>query len=137
VANIIPQERLTRKKLVQIGDRLVLPAIVVLVGIGSFGLGRLSALEASKQGLIIHPPGDANAIAEPVGWLDAQSATSDSAPKAADVPHNYLASKNGTKYYLPDCPGAKKIAVQNQIWFATAALAAAAGFEPAANCKGL
>ena len=48
-----------------------------------------------------------------------------------------VASKNGTKYYLPDCAGADRIAPANKVWFASAAAAAAAGYTPAVNCKGL
>lgn len=49
----------------------------------------------------------------------------------------YVASKNGTKYYLPTCSGAKRISDKNKVWFDTAAAATAAGYGPAANCKGL
>ena len=34
--------------------------LVVLVGVASFGLGRLSATEAREGGLIIHPAGENN-----------------------------------------------------------------------------
>ena len=37
---------------------LLLPAIVVLVALGAFGLGRLSALQAQQDKLIIHYPGE-------------------------------------------------------------------------------
>ncbi len=36
-------------------EALLVPAIVVLVGVAAFGLGRLSALEEQKTGLTIHP----------------------------------------------------------------------------------
>lgn len=49
----------------------------------------------------------------------------------------YMASKNGTKYYLPACGTAKRIKEENKVWFATKAEAEAAGFTPAANCPGL
>ncbi len=35
---------------------LVLVALVVLVGVASFGLGRLSALQEAEVGLVIHEP---------------------------------------------------------------------------------
>ncbi|MBI2004743.1 hypothetical protein HYS79_01105 [Patescibacteria group bacterium] len=37
-------------------DRLIVPAIVVLVGLAAFGLGRLSALTEQKVGIIVHQP---------------------------------------------------------------------------------
>lgn len=49
----------------------------------------------------------------------------------------YLASKNGTKYYLPTCGSAKRIKAENVVWFQTKAEAEAAGYGPAANCPGL
>ena len=49
----------------------------------------------------------------------------------------YMASKNGTKYYLPTCGSAKRIKPENRIWFATKADAEAAGYGPAANCPGI
>jgi len=127
---MIPQNFLPRKEKF---DRLVLPAIVVLVGLSAFGLGRLSALKEGRGTLIIHPPGDAQAIARPVDWGAASTAST----TTAQVVHNFVASKNGSKYYLPTCAGASKINDANKIWFATAADAQAAGYTAAANCKGL
>ncbi len=48
-----------------------------------------------------------------------------------------VASKSGTKYHLPDCPGAKQIKESNKISFASVSAARAAGYTPAANCPGL
>ena len=48
-----------------------------------------------------------------------------------------VASKNGTKYYLPTCSGADRISAANKVWFASPAAAAAAGYAPATNCKGI
>jgi len=49
----------------------------------------------------------------------------------------FVASKNGTKYYLPECAGADRILESKKVWFASASAAVAAGYTPAANCKGL
>ena len=49
----------------------------------------------------------------------------------------YVASKNGSAYYLENCAGAKRIKPENKIDFATEAEARAAGYKPAANCQGL
>lgn len=48
-----------------------------------------------------------------------------------------VASKNGTKYYLPSCAGADRISAANKVRFASASAAVAAGYAPAANCKGI
>ena len=49
----------------------------------------------------------------------------------------YVASKNSTKYHLPWCGSAKRIADKNKIWFASKAEAEATGRTPAANCPGI
>lgn len=36
-------------------ESLLVPAIVVLVGVAAFGLGRLSALGEAKGTLVVHP----------------------------------------------------------------------------------
>lgn len=48
-----------------------------------------------------------------------------------------VASKNGTKYHLPECSGAKQISDKNKITFNSIEEARAAGYSPASNCKGL
>lgn len=48
-----------------------------------------------------------------------------------------VASKNGTKYYLSTCAGAARISEANKVSFASPAAATAAGYTPAANCKGI
>lgn len=59
------------------------------------------------------------------------------AAAAAAAGTGVVASKNGTKYYLPTCAGAERISDANKVWFATPAAATEAGYTPAANCKGL
>lgn len=49
----------------------------------------------------------------------------------------YVASKNGAKYHLPTCSGAKRIKEENKIWFNSKQEAEKAGYEPAKNCKGI
>jgi methylphosphotriester-DNA--protein-cysteine methyltransferase len=48
-----------------------------------------------------------------------------------------VASKSGTKYHLPTCPGAKQIKSTNLITFNSKQEAEAAGYTPASNCPGL
>ena len=113
---------------------LLTGALVVLVGVGAFGLGRLSALREQKARLVIYAPQMPAALASPVPLSDNNSET----PKpAVDGPHTFVASKNGTKYYPAGCAGASRIKAANQVWFAAADLAAAAGYTPAAGCSGV
>ena len=98
-------------------EALVVPTVVVLVGVGAFGLGRLSAAEGGEPQLVINTP--------------SQTATLVAAEE------KYVASKSGTKYYLPHCSGAARILPENLLWFATVAEAQVAGYTAAANCSGL
>jgi hypothetical protein len=95
------------------------PILLVLLSVASFGLGRLSVLETSREAVSI---GHAPIIAEPRGMY----------PGGA-----YVASRTGSAYYFPWCAGAAKILPQNMRWFPDESSAKAAGYAPAKNCKGL
>lgn len=94
---------------------------VTLVTFLSFGLGRL-ALPQEKP--------------LPIQIESLPAAVTGSTPENA-VNKNYVASKNGTKYYLPTCSGASRIKEENRVWFVSQDEAEEAGYEPAANCPGL
>lgn len=144
---ILPKSPQLRK---ETAHALVISAIVVLIGIGGFGLGRLTALgEAGKGRVAIHAPEMTAALAEatPLGAPLPGYAQASSSPPVIDdvkaasstppapVAHHFVASKNGTKYYSSTCSGAARIKAANQVWFATAADAQAAGYSLSATCK--
>lgn len=112
-------------------EAALLPAVVVLVGLSAFGLGRLSA-PPHQAGLVIRLP-DGSTQPAAVYRADAPAA----AAGASAGEGAYVASKSGTKYYLPSCSGASRIKEENKVWFATLAEAQAAGYTAAANCPGL
>ena len=93
--------------------------IIFLLAIGSFGLGRLSALVDAK------PP-----ISLSQGEFDA-------APGNLIQGGQFVASRTGSVYYFPWCSGVSKITPQNQRWFLDEKSAQAAGYKPAKNCQGL
>lgn len=94
-------------------------AIVFLVALAAFGLGRLSALEGTRTGVSIT---EAPSLAHPRGMYRGGL---------------YVASRGASSYYYPWCGGATRIAPENQVWFKTEAAAQKAGYTPAKNCKGL
>ena len=49
----------------------------------------------------------------------------------------YVASKSGTRYYLPWCSGVSRIKEENKVWFQTKEEAEARGLTPAKNCEGM
>lgn len=93
--------------------------ILVLASSFSFGLGYLAGKGSMEQG------SPATVEQAPTSEVGAPTKTS-----------AVVASKNGTKYYFPSCAGADRITEANKVWFVSAAAAAAAGYTPAANCKG-
>lgn len=112
-------------------EDIFIAAVIILVGFGGFGLGRLSKTEESKTPVAIRGAtapgtaiagGGANEASYELGIMDGK---------------NYVASVGGTKYHLPWCPGAERIKEENKIWFATEDEARAAGYSPAGNCSGL
>lgn len=48
-----------------------------------------------------------------------------------------VASKNGKKYYLISCNGAKRIHKENKVWFTSAKIARKKGYTPAQRCFGI
>jgi hypothetical protein len=96
-------------------------ALLVLGCIASYGLGLRAQLPpvADKPSVIVQQP-------------VAVESDADAAPAVVVV-----ASKNGTRYHLPECPGAGTINPENVIQFNSIELAEAAGYTAAANCPGL
>ena len=95
-----------------------MPLLIILVGIGSFGLGRLSAQETAQM---------------PVQVSQAAAAAVLSPIEGGRV----VASKTGSKYYFPWCAAALKIGEESKVWFESEEKARTAGYLPAGNCKGL
>ena len=106
---------------------LYLMAIIILTAVISFGLGRLSKIREEKTPITIENTkiGESKSLST----FDV-----DSGIKADKI---FVASKNGKKYYYAWCESANVIKEQNRIWFSTQAEAEKAGYQPAANCKGL
>lgn len=107
-----------------LGEREVFTAIIIiLVAFASFGLGRLSRIEEQKTPVKIIQNSNLN-----------QEATS---IRSTAGEKEFVASRNGKKYFLPWCSGASSISPQNLITFSTENEARNAGYTPAANCPGL
>ncbi len=137
------------KSLVQ-NDTVFYSLVIILVAIISFGLGRLSVLvdtagrvQANHVSESIVPLKPASGAKLPVTAssavpLSPQALSGQAAGAAAAATDTtVIASKSGTKYHYPWCPGAKQIKETNRISFATPLEARASGYTPAANCPGL
>ncbi|QQG45280.1 MAG: hypothetical protein HYW89_04775 [Candidatus Sungiibacteriota bacterium] len=111
---------------------LYVAALIFLVSLASFGLGRLSVLWPQKEPITItnnYEP----VVSKPTGAGASQGVAS----TGLSVKGKYVASKSGTAYHYPWCPGALKIKEENKIWFDTKEEAEKAGYKPAGNCEGL
>ena len=110
---------------------LYLATIIILTAVISFGLGRLSKIREEKTPITIE---NVKENAETSESKSLSTLNVDSGIKADKI---FVASRNGKKYYYAWCESAKTIKEQNRIWFSTQAEAEKAGYQPAANCKGL
>lgn len=104
---------------------MIIVAIIILVGVASFGLGRLSVSSKLKTPVTI------------IEGSQTASVVDSTLVSPQQGEGNVVASKNGTKYHFPWCSGAQKITEQNLITFNSTEEAKSAGYTPAANCKGL
>ncbi len=116
----------------EVATALLFSGIVVLVGISAFGLGRLTAIEGHKTRPVIYTPTVPSERATPTPVSEKNTPKEKSTTSPA---HTLVGSKNGTKYYPAACPGAARIKVANQVWFASVADAVAAGYTPASGCS--
>ena len=103
----------------------------LVAGFFGFGLGRLSKIREEKTPITIENVKENEETSESKPLL---TSNVDNEIKTDKI---FVASKNGKKYYYAWCESANVIKEQNRIWFATQAEAEKAGYQPAANCKGL
>jgi uncharacterized protein YjhX (UPF0386 family) len=101
--------------------------IIVGVGIGSFGLGRLSVILDSFD------EGDVKIIDTTKDLTGVNKIQSDFSNKLKEK--RYIASRNGKLYYTIECSGAKRISLKNAIWFSTEEEALKSGYEFSSSCK--
>lgn len=107
--------------------------IIVFTAFTSFGLGRLSSLQDKKIPITIeNMPANVSNLTKPDD-LETPFPSGNGVSKSG----MFIASKNGTKYHFPWCPGAQSIKEENKVWFSSEEEAKNAGYAPASNCKGL
>lgn len=126
-----------------LSDRDTLTAgLLITVGISSFFLGKLSVDEVERVSERVEirassaDTEESTRAVEPISSGRKEPVSTENI-SSGPAEGGYVASKSGTKYHLPWCGSAKQIKEENKIWFATKAEAEAAGYTPAANCKGI
>lgn len=116
-------------------DHLFYGLLIVLVGLGSFVLGRQSVTQ-NNQGNTNDSKISITSSGKPKVSQTA-SAVVPASPSPESNVGILVASKSGARYHLDTCPGAKQIKSENMIYFNSIDEAEAAGYTPAANCPGL
>ena len=137
-----------REKIKELTERLNTREIytillIIVVGFGSFGLGRLSKLQELREPIRIEQgvgTQTASALSSSPPFQGGERGVVVSAAKSPAAPvvgGQIVASKTGSKYFFPWCGSAARISEANKVWFNSVEEARKAGYAPAANCKGL
>jgi hypothetical protein len=108
---------------------IILTVSIVLVALVSFGAGLLIDFSEDKKPIIIQQP-TSNSI-NPSDLDTGQTASIQQS--LVTEQKGFIGSKNSNKYHWPDCPWAKKISPENQIWFSSEAEAQNAGYIRCGN----
>lgn len=115
------------------GKDILIVLIVILVGLGSFELGRLSKSGRSPGIKIKYPDQVTN---QPANAFSASSDASYNDPESASAnTGSFFASKRGKKYYPLGCPAGSTLKEENKIWFETREEAEATGYELSSSCE--
>jgi hypothetical protein len=119
-------------------DRFYRPLFILfLVGVVvlAYLLGKHDARIAQAHGVVFA------CDSQTLDSLSMKSALTASVAPQASKPalvqttaHNFVASKNGTKYYPNGCSAANRIKPENQIWFATEEDATLQGYSRTTSC---
>jgi hypothetical protein len=145
LANVKDKLYSTEKGL-KIKDDLYIILIIILVGLASFGLGKISGYEKDKTPISILKTKEYMLSTVLEGTSDIDDTKIDDTPIATKNTNSnsstqakglVVASKSGTKYYYPWCSGVSRIREENKVWFNTIEEARATGLTPASNCTGL
>jgi hypothetical protein len=111
------------------GKDILVVIIVILVGLVSFELGRLSK-ENSSRGIKIQYT-DQN-INQPANVVSAFTQTQNITNNSGKT---FFASSKGSKYYTISCSAGKTIKQENRIYFTTGEEAQVAGYTLSSSCR--
>ena len=118
------------------GKDILIVIIVILVGLGSFELGRLSK-ENSSSGVKIEYSNQAEdqGASAVLSENSLQTATKISSTIQSSAGKNFFASSRGSKYYTISCSAGKTIKQENRVYFTTGEEAQQAGYALSSSCQ--
>lgn len=105
---------------------IVILLTIVIVGVGSFFLGRLSIIKHSNETV--------NSTTNHEDKISLGT-TIKALPESIVPNHAFVASRNGTKYYPKGCSGINRIKEENRIYFETEEEAQGAGRTRTTTCQ--
>lgn len=122
------------------GKDILVVIIVILVGLGSFQLGRLSVKSTESSGVKIEYLDEKSGeyidqTASVISASESMAKNSFGGTIQNSTGKNYFASSRGSKYYSIGCSAGKSIKMENRVYFATSEEAESAGYELSTSCK--
>lgn len=110
---------------------LALAATVAL----SYAVGFADGSHGTRHGVVLACSDD---VLKPLSItppdLTAKSGSTKTPGAPAQTTGNFVASKNGTKYYPKDCSAVSRIKAENRVWFSTEADAQLQGYSRTTTC---
>ncbi|MCX6757994.1 MAG: hypothetical protein NTZ44_03895 [Candidatus Nomurabacteria bacterium] len=119
------------------GKDVLIILIVLLVGLGSFMLGRLSNKAQNGQFKVENSSNQANTLNDSESGQNSQNRVNisqTSAANQAQISGNFFASSRGKKYYPVGCSAGNTIKESNKIYFTTGEEAQNSGYELSSSC---
>ena len=118
------------------GKDILIVIIVILVGLGSFELGRLSKENSSSGIKIEYTNPNTNQAANVVSATEyIKTMPVQTTQNLNSARKNFFASNRGSKYYSIGCSGGKTIKQENRVYFTTREEAEKAGYTLSSLCR--
>ncbi|MFA6520273.1 MAG: Ada metal-binding domain-containing protein [Candidatus Paceibacterota bacterium] len=115
------------------GKDILIVLIVILVGLGSFELGRLSKQNDTSGLKIEYTDQYGKAISNQSANIISSVPSTEN--QTSGIDKSFFASSRGSKYYSLGCSAGKTIKQENRVYFATAEQAEQAGYTLSTSCN--
>ena len=117
------------------GKDILIVIIVILVGLSSFELGRLSKNNGTSGIKIEYPNQYEKVTTNVISAVNINTLNPKIIQNSNSAGKNFFASNRGTKYYSIGCSAGKTIKQENRVYFTTGEEAQKAGYELSSSCQ--